>query len=508
MRRWSLALALLVLGGVGGSFVATTYLQGKPAPAAPAIPAEMTSYRDVVKKVLPAVVSIEARAKAKVHPARRRAPVDESQVPEEFRRFFQDAPQVPQKDDEGGSPQAVGFGSGFIVESDGVILTNNHVVDGADQLEIQLRDGRKFLSTDIKTDPKTDLAIVRIKAKDLPYLEMGDSDSMEVGDRVLAVGAPFGLTGTVTSGIVSAKGRNIKVNMNYPQLHYEDFIQTDAAINPGNSGGPLVNLAGQVIGVNSAIKSRTGGFQGIGLAVSSNLAKNIMLQLEKDGVVHRGYLGVQVKDVDNPELAKKLGLPDTQGVVVASAFENTPAAKAGLKDGDVIVALGGKPVKDGRALQTVVTGLPVNKPAEVTIYRDGKKQNLQVVIEEQPKEFGSVSQATTTRPAEQPEEAVTVNKLGIEVTDLTADLAESLGYRNNLKGVLVTKVNRDSVGFQAGLRRGMVIGKMDQKSVTKAKAFSDAVGTASLEKGVLLQVHTPQGVEYMLLKSAAAAATK
>jgi serine protease Do len=499
----------LVLGGVGGSFIATTYLHGKPAPTAPAIPGEMTSYRDVVKKVLPAVVSIEARAKAKARPAHRRVPVDESQVPQEFRRFFQDAPQIPQQDDEGGGgPMAVGFGSGFIVDAEGVILTNHHVVDGADQVEIQLRDGRKFVSSDIKSDPKTDLAIVRIKAKGLPVLEMGDSDAMEVGDRVLAVGAPFGLAGTVTSGIVSAKGRNIKVNMNYPQLHYEDFIQTDAAINPGNSGGPLVNLAGQVIGVNSAIKSRTGGFQGIGLAVSSNLAKNIMTQLEKDGVVHRGYLGVQVKDVDNPELAKKLGLPDAQGVIVASAFENTPAAKAGLKDGDVIVALGGKAIKDGRELQTTVTGLPVNKPAEVTIYRDGKKQALQVVIEEQPKEFGSVSRGTTTRPAEQPEEAVTVGKLGVEVTDLTADLAESLGYRNDLKGVLVTKANRDGIGFQGGLRRGMVVTKVDQRPVAKAKAFSDAVSSASLEKGMLLQVQTISGVEYVLLKSAAAAATK
>ena len=499
MRRWSLALALLVLGGVGGSFIATTYLHGNAPPAAPAIPGEMTSYRDVVKKVLPAVVSIEARAKMKVRPARRRAPVDENQVPEEFRRFFQDAPQIPQQDDEGGGPQAVGFGSGFIVDGDGVILTNHHVVDGADQVEVQLRDGRKFTSSDIKSDPKTDLAIVRIKANGLPFLEMGDSNAMEVGDRVLAIGAPFGLTGTVTSGIVSAKGRSIKVNM------YEDFIQTDAAINPGNSGGPLVNLSGQVIGINSAIKSRTGGFQGIGLAVSSNLAKNIMIQLETNGVVHRGYLGVQVKDVDNAEVAKRLGLPDAHGVIVASAFEGTPAAKAGLKEGDVIVALGGKTIKDGRELQTAVIGLPLHKPTEVSILRDGKKQSLQVVIEEQPKEFGSVTPTSTTRSAEQSEEAITVGKLGVEVTDLTPDLAESLGYRNNPKGVLVTKVNRDGAAFQGGLRRGMVVTKVEQKPVTNAKAFRDAAASASLEKGMLLQVHTPQGVEHVLLKSAAAA---
>jgi len=496
MRRWSLALALLVLGGVGGTFVATTYLHGNAPPAAPAIPGEMTSYRDVVKKVLPAVVSIESRVKAKVRPAHRRAPLDEGQIPEEFRRFFQDMPQTPQPDEEGngGGPTAVGFGSGFIVDPNGIILTNHHVVDGADQVEIQLRDGRKFLSTDVKSDPKTDLAIVRIKAKDLPFLEMGDSNAMEVGDRVLAVGAPFGLTGTVTSGIVSAKGRSIKVNM------YEDFIQTDAAINPGNSGGPLVNLAGQVIGINSAIKSRTGGFQGIGLAVASNLAKNIMLHLEKDGVVHRGYLGVQVKDVDNAELAQRLGLKDAQGVIVASAFENSPAAKAGLKDGDVIVSIGGKAIKDGKELQTAVTDLPLNKPTEVSILRDGKSKTLQVTIEEQPKEFGTVL-ASTPRPAEQPEEAISVGKLGVEVTDLTPELAESLGYRHNPKGVLVSKVKSDSVAFEGGLRRGMVVTKVEKKPVANAKAFRDAVASASLEKGLLLQVQTPQGVEYMLLKS-------
>jgi serine protease Do len=499
MRRWSLALAMLVLGGIGGTFVATTYLHGKAAPA-PAIPGEMTSYRDVVKKVLPAVVSIESRAKAKVRTGHRRPGFDDSQLPEEFRRFFQDMPRTPQQseqDDEGGGPGTVGFGSGFIVESDGVILTNHHVVDGADQVEVQLRDGRKFTSTDIKSDPKTDLAIVRINAKGLPFLEMGDSDAMEVGDRVLAIGAPFGLTGTVTSGIVSAKGRSIRVNM------YEDFIQTDAAINPGNSGGPLVNLAGEVIGINSAIKSRTGGFQGIGLAVASNLAKNIMTQLEKNGVVHRGYLGVQVKDIDNPELAQRLGLKDTQGVVVAEAMEGSPAAKAGLKDGDVIVAIGGKTIKDSRELQTAVVGLPLNKSAELTILRDGKTKTLPVTIEEQPKSFGTVL-ASTPRPAERPEEAITVGKLGVEVTDLTPELAESLGFRHNPKGVLVSKVNHDSVASEAGLRRGMVVTKVEKKPVSDAKSFRDAVASASLEKGVLLQVQTPQGVEYMLLKSAAA----
>jgi len=318
---------------------------------------------------------------------------------------------------------------------------------------------------------------------------------MEVGDRVLAVGAPFGLAGTVTSGIVSAKGRSIKVNM------YEDFIQTDAAINPGNSGGPLVNLAGQVIGINSAIKSRTGGFQGIGLAVASNMAKNIMTQLEKDGVVHRGYLGVQVKDIDNAELAHRLGVDGDRCVEVAEAFEGSPAAKGGLKDGDVIASVNGKAIKDGRELQTVVSGLPLNKPVEVAVLRDGKPKTLQVTIEEQPKDFGTI-RTSTPQPAEQPDKYYDIDKLGVSVTDVTPETAESYGYRENAKGALIAKISPKGPASGLGLRRGMLVTKVDKKPVANAKAFQDAMTKANLEQGVLVQVQTPQGgVSYLLLKT-------
>jgi serine protease Do len=499
MRRWSFALVFLVLGGIGGTYLTTAYLRGSNAGPAAAIPSEMTSYRDVVKKVLPAVVSIESRVKAKARPARRRTPIDDGQLPPEFRRFFEDM-QRGQPQDEDGGPAAVGFGSGFIVDPKGVILTNHHVVDGADQVEVTLRDGRKFTSTDIKSDRKTDLAIVRIASKEpLPSLELGDSDAMEVGDRVLAIGAPFGLAGTVTSGIVSAKGRSLKVNL------YEDFIQTDAAINPGNSGGPLVNLAGQVIGINSAIKSRTGGFQGIGMAVASNMVKSIMPHLLKEGVVHRGYLGVSVKDVDNAELAQRLGLKEAQGVVVAEAMEDSPAAKAGLKGGDVIISIDGKPIKDGKALQTAVLGLPLNKPVDVAVVRDGKPTSLRVTIEEQPNDFGTI-RASLPRSAEQPEETFNIEKLGVEVTDLTPEYAESLGYRQNAKGVVVLKVDPASSAYEAGLRRGMLVTKVDKKPMTSAKALRNAVTTSALDKGLLVQVQTPQGgVSYLVLKSTAAA---
>ncbi len=322
---------------------------------------------------------------------------------------------------------------------------------------------------------------------------------MEIGDRVLAVGAPFGLTGTVTQGIISAKGRSLHLNM------YEDFLQTDAAINPGNSGGPLVNLEGKVIGINAAIKSRSGGFQGVGLAVASNMAKNVMQQLLKDGVVHRGYLGVQIKDIVDPEVANRLGLKEGEnGVLVTRVFDKTPGARAGLKDGDVIQSLGGKPVKDGHELQTVVAGLPLGQPVAVSVIRDGKPLQLSVTIEEQPRDYGTAR--VPVRRAPEPEaDTVALDKIGIEVTDLTAETAEQLGYPEKTKGALITKVESDGLAAAGGLRRGMVITKVDQKSVTSAEALKDALKDASLEKGVLLQVQSLQGgTNYVLLKTGAA----
>src|SRR6185312_2324164 len=330
------------------------------------------------KKMLPAVVSIESQAKAAPARPRGRAPREE-QVPDEFRRFFDFG-----EGDEAPEPRG-GFGSGFLVDAKGVILTNFHVVDGASQVTVHLSDGRKFVSKDFKSDPKTDLSIFRIEAPGpLPFLELGDSDAMEIGDRVLAVGAPFGLTGTVTHGIISAKGRSLQLNM------YEDFLQTDAAINPGNSGGPLVSLDGKVIGIDAAIKSRSGGWQGVGLAISSNIAKNIMPQLLKDGVVRRGYLGVQIKDVNEPEVAARLGLKKGEhGVLVTRVFEDTPGAKAGLQSGDVITTLDGKSVRDGHELQTIISRLPVGKVIEVQTLRDGQPKSFSVTIEEQPKQYGA-----------------------------------------------------------------------------------------------------------------------
>ncbi len=503
MRRWSLALSSLGLGAllaVGAAWYAPNPMHAVAAPP-PAVNAEPpakvpTSYRDIVKKVLPAVVSIESRAKTtiKAKQPRHKAQQDDDQpqVPQDLRKFFQLQPDDGDQAPEDGT---LGFGSGFIVDPKGVVMTNYHVVDGANEVVVELNDGRKFVSHDIKSDPKTDLAIVRIKTnKPLPYLEFGNSDEMEVGDRVLAVGAPFGLAGTVTAGIISAKGRNLHMNM------YEDFLQTDAAINPGNSGGPLINMDGKVIGINSAIKSRSGGFQGIGLAVASNLARTVKDALENNGAVHRGYLGIGIDEIDSADLAAHLGVKDGHGVIVSKLFADAPAAKAGLQAGDVITALGGKPVNDMRSLQTAVAVLPKGKPVELSVVRDGKSENLSVTIDEQPPDFGTEKVARPQMP-DSFKDAVELNKIGAEAVDLTPKLAEGLGYKDGEKGALLTDVDREGAAAQAGLGRGVLVTKVEKQPVTGASDLKDKLSKESLDKGVMLQVESPKGgLTYVLLK--------
>jgi serine protease Do len=493
MKRLSLIVVCVLCGLIAGGYFAGPWLQGQGVnPVNTSIPKEFASYRDVVKKVLPAVVSVEAqmkvvRTKARQAPARPQLP---DGIPEEFRRFFEDFdfPEIPRQ----------GFGSGFFIDPNGVILTNFHVVEGAEQVTVTLHDGRKFTSKDIHADRRTDLAIVRLSAKGpFPYLELGDSDGMEIGDRVLAIGAPFGLAGSVTHGIISAKGRN-GLNMNF----YEDFLQTDAAINPGNSGGPLLSLDGKAIGINAAIKSRSGGWQGVGLAVASNLAKRVTQALLKDGVVQRGYLGVQVRDLA-PEVAQRLNVPGGAGVVIGDVNDNTPAAKAKLKPGDIITALAGKPVKDGKALQEVVLSLPINKPAEVSIVRDGQAIQVSVLIEEQPQDFGYTRLSPQRTPGRTPV-AVPLDKIGVALSDLTPEMAEEMGYHQGTRGVVITIVDSGSIAWQAGLRRGMLITKVENQAVASATEARDLVQKASLQRGVLLQVQSPRGgTTFVLLRSEA-----
>ena len=498
MKRWLIAVGFLAVGFGSGSLFVGSWLHGQQAqPPAVIFPRDLSSYRDVVKRVLPAVVSIETHGKNKLAANINPQLFNDPNLPEEFRRYFDEFRRAPVQPNE---PHQLGFGSGFFVDPAGVIVTNYHVVEGADSATVHLQDGRKFNSKNIKTDRRTDLAVIilDVKGGNFPTLEFGDSDAMEIGDRVLAVGAPFGLAGSVTQGIVSAKGRNgLHMNM------YEDFVQTDAAINPGNSGGPLVNLEGKVVGINAAIKTKNGGFQGVGLAVASNMAKNVVHSLRTDGAVKRGYLGVQARDLDS-ELATRLGVAkDARGVIMAQVFDNTPAAKAGLKAGDILTAIAGQPVKDGTAVQRIIASLPINKAVTIDIVRDGKTQQLNVTIEEQPTEYGVSAGVPAPRNNGAAPNATALDKIGIDVAELTDALADDLGYQKGTRGVVVTRVHDGGLAAGSELRRGMVISKIGNTPMTTAAAAQQSLQGADLARGVVLQVVSPQGgVNYVLLRSA------
>ncbi|HEY3790054.1 MAG TPA: trypsin-like peptidase domain-containing protein [Urbifossiella sp.] len=452
--RWFATFAL----GFGIAAVSVPHLIGQPE-AAPPLPRELTSFSPIVKRILPAVVSIEGKAKAAKTPAK--------------------ADDVDP-----------GFGSGVLVDPSGVVLTNNHVVSDADSVDVTLTDGRKFASRDIRRDPKSDLAIIKLTATlPLPFLEFADSTAVEVGDRVLAAGSPFGLMGSVTHGIISGKSRNnLRLNP------YEDWLQTDAAVNPGSSGGPLVTLDGKLIGITAAIKTRSGGFSGVGLAVASNLCKTVSTQLLKDGVVHRGYLGAHVRELDEA-VATKLGVKMEAGVIITKVEENTPAGKSGLAVSDVITSIAGQPIKIPRDVQRIVSNLPLGKPAEFGIVRDGKALAAQVTIEEQPADFGIGGAAAN------PGKIQPFQNLGIALTDLTPDLAGRLGFAKDTKGAAVVAVTRGGVAEQAGLRAGHVVVQVDKTPITTAAGFEQAVSRADQTKGALIHVQRPSGeIEFAVLK--------
>ncbi|QJW99378.1 trypsin-like peptidase domain-containing protein [Frigoriglobus tundricola] len=466
LGRWPLVVACTSLGLFGG-IVASQRLTGQPAVPQlnPVMPGrDWQSFAPVVKRVLPGVVCIEGQGRAK-HTA--------------------------------GEDTDPGFGSGVIIDPSGVILTNNHVVSDLDVVEVTLTDGRKFTASDIRHDPKTDIALIKLEVKDaLPVLEFGDSDAMEVGDRVLAVGAPFGLTGSVTSGIVSAKSRNnLKLNV------FEDFIQTDAAMNPGNSGGALVNLEGKVIGLTAAIKTRTGGFQGVGLAVSSNLAKKVGDDLLKNGGVKRSYFGVAARDLDN-DAVRKSGVRNGAGAVVTKVGEDSPAAKAGVQPGDVITKVNGKPVRDAYELMKTTGALPVGQMVDVLLWRSGKFYIGKVRVEET-KSMGrpdAPAAAPEPPPAPLPSNTTT-GAVGLSVSDLTADTIKQQKLPKEVKGVVIARVAPNSFAEKSGLASGTVVLKVDKTAVTSAQMFEQALRQAEAERGALLQVMKPNGdVDFVVLR--------
>jgi serine protease Do len=409
----------------------------------------------------------------------------------ELRRFFGDAPSMPRG---GRGPQmprgeSVGVGSGVIIDTSGIILTNNHVVAGSGKVTVQLADGRQFPATDVKTDPKTDIAIVRITADNLKAAKLGDSDAMEVGDWVLALGQPFGLEGTVTAGIVSAKGRSVRIT------DRDNLIQTDAAINPGNSGGPLVNLDGEVIGLNTAISSRTGTYSGVGFAVPVNQAKWVANQLIKSGTVERAYLGVQIQPVDN-DFAQNFGAQVHQGVGVRSVFNDTPAARAGLKPGDVILSFAGKKVNTPQDLQSIVEQTPIGQKRALVVLREGKQAELTFAAEKQPADYDRMAQGRaggSDRP-----QGTSFERFGFDVAAMTPEVAKQLGVPAG-QGVVVTSVEQGSLAEQAGLTPGAVITQANRKPVKSVDDLKKAQEGQTKEKGLLLLVRTAEGSRFLVL---------
>jgi serine protease Do len=373
------------------------------------------------------------------------------------------------------------LGSGFIIDKDGSILTNNHVVDNASKIVVKLADEREFEAKVIGKDAKTDVAVIKINTKEsLPVAPLGDSDRLDVGEWVMAIGNPFGLDNTVTSGIVSAKGRHIGGA-------YDNFIQTDASINPGNSGGPLINLRGEVVGINSAIYSRSGGNIGIGFAIPINLVKELLPQLKGKGKVTRGYLGVLIQKV-TPEIAESLGMDKPKGALVADVTKGGPAEGAGIKVGDVIIEFDGKEIKESNDLPIVVARTPVDKKVGLKVLRDKKEITLNVGVGEMKDEELVASSAEK-------------GELGLTVQQVTREIAESLGLER-AEGVVISAVEPGSAADEAGLRRGDVILEVDRKPVRKIAEYRKAVGEVKKGKGVLFLVRRGESTLFLALKPA------
>ncbi len=427
---------------------------------------------EVVAAVKPAVVNISSTRTVKTQG-----------IPHPFfndpmlRRFFGDDFSGMEKPREF---KQASLGSGVIVDKSGYILTNNHVVKDADEIKIKLSDKREFKGKVIGGDPKTDIAVIKIEAENLPVMKMGDSDKMMVGETVIAVGNPFGLSQTVTSGIVSATGR-----ADVGITDYENFIQTDAAINPGNSGGALVNVRGELIGINTAIFSTSGGYQGVGFAIPSSMAKVVMDSLIKSGKVVRGWLGVRIQPL-TPDLAKQFGLKDEKGVLVGDVIEESPAEKAGLQRGDVILAFEGKEVGDPGSLRNMAAGTTPGKHVAVKILRDGKYKDIDVVIAEFPDSLQKAAKEFD-------------NYLkGVRVQDLTPEMRSKLNIPKRVTGVIVTGIDEGSAAADT-LAQGDMILEIKWKRIGSLKDYETVVSQIKPGEDILLLIYRNGSAIYVTL---------
>ncbi|MBC7474999.1 MAG: DegQ family serine endoprotease [Candidatus Sericytochromatia bacterium] len=380
-----------------------------------------------------------------------------------------------------------GLGSGVIIDKSGLILTNNHVIEGADDISVILNDKRKFKAKVIGADPKTDVAVIKLeKSSNLPVAIIGDSNKLSVGEWVLAIGNPLGLTSTVTSGIISAKGR-----ADVGIADFEDFIQTDAAINPGNSGGALINLQGEVIGINTAIASKTGGYMGIGFAIPSNMAKKVMTDLIKSGKVTRGFLGIQIQNMTET-LAKSLNVEDpNNGIVVGEVSPDSPAAKSGIQRYDVVLELNGVAVSDVNSFRNMIASDDPGQTIKLLLLRDGKKVNANIKLGslDPSKTASNLNKPNQTNPHKNLKPALPDRKLGFELEELNPELLKRLGIPKKITGVIITSIASDSAASQAGVGRGDIIQEFNKNKIVTMIDFNKAVKSLKSGDSVLLKIN-------------------
>jgi len=479
--------AILLLGFLLGGI--TYYTLGRmtgqskslPNAFAPNVPRQILetgrAFSEIVRAVSPAIVNISTTKVVR----RDAQPFFEDPFFDFFSPFH-----------DFGSPKKFkerSLGSGVIVSPDGYIVTNNHVVEKADEIKVTLIDKKTFKGRIVGADPKTDIAIIKIEATGLPTLTWGDSDKLQVGEFVLAIGSPYGLSNTVTMGIISAVGR-----ANVGIADYEDFIQTDAAINPGNSGGPLVNINGELIGINTAIFSRTGGYQGIGFAVPSNMVRLVMDQLLQKGKVTRGWIGVTIQEL-TPELAQEFGLKKTKGALVSDIAKDSPAAKAGLLRGDVILEFNGKEIKDVSSLRNMVAQSKAGSEITLKILRAGKEFTVKALITELPRDVAEVV------PEQLPDNLELKALTGLTVMDLSKEIIRQLGFNKDEKGVVVVKVEAGSPADDAEIKKGDVIKEINKKAVNSSEDFNRIATNIKTNDSVLLFINRNGKKFYVIIRA-------
>ena len=464
------------------------------APIAPK-PGMVTTFAPIVEKVSPSVVTISTSKMVKGGAMRQNPMLNDPM----FRRFF-GLPEPDENDEPVPAPkrkgtakpekphkEGLGLGSGVIVSPEGHILTNNHVIDGADEIIVKLGTNQhEYKATKIGNDPDADIAVLKIEGKDLPAITFADSDKVRVGDVAIAVGNPFGFTQSVTMGIVSALGRG----MNELNLSFQNFIQTDASINPGNSGGALVDTDGRLIGVNTAIFSRTGGNQGIGFAVPGNLARSVMDSIIKNGRVIRGYLGVVLQPL-NEDLAKEFKIEGDKGALVGDVSKGGPAQAAGIQNGDVVVAVDGKPVEGVRELQLMVAAKPPGTEVNVKLLRDGKEKSVSVKLGERP----GKNELAKAEPGEAEPDVLD----GVTVADIDAEARKKYDVPESAKGVVVTQIDADSASYAAGIREGDVIHEIKKQEITNSKQAVELSEKVKKEKSVLLRISTKGASRFVVV---------